>query len=154
MDTTDDRDEMILRISRILDRWADEHLGDDPDWGPLEAAIPQKWCGGFMWMNRTVQDGTVIELYKHGITRNYLCLDHSGGAWRYVHPRYEPTPLDDAIDAVFDGLEAMGYDRETVYDEEFIRRKHAEMRAAGWTVISTACLDHDDLDHDVVTSEE
>ena len=147
-----DRDEMILRISRLLDRWAEEHLGDGPDWGPLEAAIPREWCSGFMWMNRTTFEGTTIELYKHGITRRYLNLDHDGGAWRYVHPRFEPVPLPEAVDDVFDGLEAMGYDRTTVYDEAFIRRKHAELRAAGWTVISTAGLTtHDD---DVVTSEE
>ncbi len=147
-----DRDEMILRVSRAVDRWAEEHLGDDPDWGPLEAAIPREWCGGFMWMNRTTFEGTTIELYKHGITRRYLNLDHDGGAWRYVHPRFEPVPLPEAVDNVFCGLEAMGYDRTTVYDDEFIRRKHAELRAAGWTVISTAGLStHDD---DVVTAEE
>ncbi len=147
-----DRDEMILRVSRAVDRWAEQHLGDDPDWGPLEAAIPREWCGGFMWMNRTTFEGTTIELYKHGITRRYLNLDHDGGAWRYVHPRFEPVPLPEAVDNVFCGLEAMGYDRTTVYDDEFIRRKHAELRAAGWTVISTAGLStHDD---DVVTAEE
>ncbi len=149
---TPDRHEMILRISRAVDRWAEQHLGDDPDWGPLEAAIPREWCGGFMWMNRTSFEGTTIELYKHGITRRYLNLDHDGGAWRYVHPRFEPVPLPEAVDDVFRGLEATGYDRTTVYDDEFIRRKHAELRAAGWTVISTAgYTTHDD---DVVTSEE
>lgn len=148
----DDRHDMILRISRILDRWAEEHLGDDPDWGPLEAALPARWCGGFMWMNRIDHDGVVVELYKHGITRRYLNLDHDGGAWRHTDQGLEPVPLADAVDHVFTGLEAMGYTRETVYDEAFICRKHAEMRAAGWTVISTAALDH--LDLDVVTSDD
>lgn len=151
---TPDRDEMILEISRIVDRWADEYLGDDPDWGPLEAAIPREWCDGFMWMNRVDQGGTTIELYKHGITRRYLNLDHAGGAWVYTGDGYEPTPLPEALDEVFEGLEEMGYDRETVYDEEFIRRKHEAFRRAGWTVISTAALDAEPLEVDTVTTDE
>ena len=151
---TPDRDEMILRISRIVDRWAEEWLGGEPDWGPLEAAIPERWCGGFMWMYRDDHDGTTIELYKHGITRRYLNLDHSGGAWRATDDGYERIPLTEAIDHVFEGLEEMGWTRETVYDEEFIRRKHEALRKAGWTVITTASLDTTDHDLDVVTSEE
>jgi len=81
---TPNRDEMVLRLSRILDAWAEECLGDDPDWGPLERAIPRQWCGGFMWMNRIEADGVVIELYKHGITRRYLNLDQDNKAYSFT----------------------------------------------------------------------
>jgi hypothetical protein len=154
---TPSRDEMVLRLSRILDQWGEERLGDDPDWGPLEEAIPREWCGGFMWMARIEEDGVAIELYKHGITRRYLNLDHSGRAWRYTgaaDDSYEPTTLSEAIDHVFEGLEEMGYDRETDYDEQFVLRKHQALAEAGWTVISTASLDTFDRDLDVVTLEE
>jgi hypothetical protein len=142
---TADRDEMVLRLSRLLDAWAEEHLGDDPDWAPLEAAIPRKWCGGFMWMNRIEDCGVVIELYKHGITRRYLNLDRFGNAYRYTDDGYELIAMAEALDHVFCGLEEMGYDRETDYDEEFIRRKHQALREAGWTVISTAALDAENI---------
>jgi hypothetical protein len=153
---TPSRDEMVLRVSRILDAWAEECLGDDPDWGPLEAAIPREWCGGFMWMARIEVKGEPVELYKHGITRRYLNLDHSGGAYRYRHwdDSYESTSMGEALDHVFEDLEEMGFTRETDYDEEFIRRKHQALREAGWTVISTAQLDAENLDLDVVTLEE
>jgi hypothetical protein len=151
---TPDRDEMVLRLSRILDAWAEECLGDDPDWGPLEAAIPREWCGGFMWMNRIEDCGVVIELYKHGITRRYLNLDRNGGAYRYTGDGYELIAMSEAVDHVFCGLEEMGYTRETDYDEEFIRRKHQALREAGWTVISTAQLDAVDQDLDVVTLDD
>ncbi len=151
---TPSRDEMVLRISRILDAWAEECLGTDPDWGPLERAIPREWCGGFMWMNRTEDCGVVIELYKHGITRRYLNLDRFGGAYRYTGDGYELITMEEAIEHVFEGLEEMGFSRETNYDEEFIRRKHEALRAAGWTVISTAQLDTEGADTDVVTLDE
>ncbi len=151
---TPNRDEMVLRISRILDAWAEENLGGDPDWGPLERAIPRRWCGGFMWMGRTWDCGVVIELYKHGITRRYLNLDRFGNAYRYTGEGYKLTAMEEALDHVFEGLEAMGYDRETDYDEEFIRRKHEALRKAGWTVISTAQLDTDDIDLNTVPSDD
>ena len=130
-------DDMVLAASRALDRWAEEALGDDPDWGPLESAIPIEWCGGFMWMNRTSQGKATIELYKHGITRRYLNLDQHGQAYRYSKKGYVKVTLDTALEHVFDGLTEMGWTRETRYDETFIRAKHQALRDMGYTVIST-----------------
>ena len=31
----------------------------------------------------------------------------------------------------------MGWTRETAYDEEFVAKKHRQLREAGWTVITT-----------------
>lgn len=130
-----EKHEKILALSQILDQWAEENLGDDPDWEPLEAAVSMEWCGGFMWMNRVVSGGVVIELYKHGITRRYLNLDADGGAHRWTGTGYEPISLEEAIDHAFAGLEGMGWDRTTKYDDAFKAEKYRSLREAGWTVI-------------------
>ena len=137
--------EQVLAISRIVDQIADEYLGDDPDWGPLHVVLPMEWCDGFMWMYRVEQDDAVIELYKHGITRRYLNLDQTNRAYRYTEDGYVQTPVALAVESVFDGIEEMGWTRETRYDEEFVAEKHRLLAEAGWTVISTATLDRDDL---------
>lgn len=128
--------ERVLALSRLVDRWAEENLAGEPDWAPLEEALPIEWYGGFMWMQRVEQDGVTVELYKHGITRRYLNLDHSGRAYRYTRSGYVEMPLDEAIDWVFDGVEEMGWSRETVYDDEFRAEKYRAFREAGWTVIT------------------
>jgi len=126
-----------MKVARIVDRFRDQYLRGEPDWKPLESALPTAWCGGFMWMTRITQGGTVIELYKHGITRRYLNLDHRGGAWRYDHEEnvYRPEPLDPAIEAVFQDLELCGADRSTVYDTAYLSARNRRLRDQGWEVI-------------------
>jgi hypothetical protein len=136
-----DKHEKILALSQMLDQWAEENLGDDPNWKPLEAVLPAEWCGGFMWMNRVVDKGVVIELYKHGITRLYLNLDADGGAHGWTGSGYEPMPLEEAVDRAFDGIEEMGWDRTTVYDDEVRAEKYRAPREAGWMVITTSRQD-------------
>lgn len=131
-----DKHEKILALSRLLDQWAAENLGDDPDWKPLEAVLPMEWCGGFMWMNRVVCEGVVIELYKHGITRQYLNLDREGGARRWTGKGYEPMPLDVAIEHAYEGIEEIGWDRTTKYDDAFKAEKYRSLSEAGWTVLN------------------
>jgi hypothetical protein len=133
-----DKHEKILALSQMLDQWAEENLGDDPNWKPLEEVLPAEWCGGFMWMNRVVDNGVVIELYKHGITRHYLNLDARGGAHRWTGSGYEPMSLEEAIDYAFDGIEETGWDRTTVYDDDVKAEKYRALREAGWTVITTS----------------
>ena len=132
-----EKHERILVLSRMLDQWAEENLGDDPDWRPLEAVLPMEWCGGFMWMNRVVSGGVVIELYKHGITRRYLNFDADGTAYIWTGEGYEPMDLDEAIDHVFEELEGTGWDRATKYDDAFKAEKYQALRKAGWTLITT-----------------
>lgn len=129
--------EQVLAISRLVDQWAEENLFGEPDWGPLEAAIPREWCGGFMWMQRVKHRSRFIELYKHGITRRYLNLDQTGDAYEYTGKGYRRIDFENAIEWVFEDLEEWGLSRETVYDDEFIARKYEALRKAGWTVIST-----------------
>ena len=130
--------EKVLAISRIVDEVADEYLDGEPDWDPLHAVLPTEWCDGFMWMFRTEQGDAVIEHFKHGITRQYLNLDQANRAYRYTGNDYVQIPVVEAVDLVFDGIEEMGWTRETRYDEEFVAAKHRLFRDAGFTVISTA----------------
>ena len=130
--------EEVLAISRIADEVADHYLDGEPDWDPLHTVLPMEWCDGFMWMFRTEQDDAVIEHYKHGITRRYLNLDQLNRAYRYTGDDYVQIPVVEATDWVFDGIEEIGWTKETRYDEEFVAEKHRLLREAGWTVISTA----------------
>lgn len=79
----------------------------EPDWAPLENAIPYEWCGGFMFMGY-VDD---IRLYKHIHTRHYLNLDSKGWTYRYTGGGYVRTSFEAAIEHVFDGLAEMGVTR-------------------------------------------
>lgn len=129
--------EEILAISKIVDQVADEYLGDEPDWDPLHVVLPLEWCSGFMWMFRLQEGDAVIEMYKHGITRRYLMLDQYNRAYVYTGESHVQIPVAVAVEVVFEGIEEMGWTRETVYDEDFVAEKHRQLREAGWTVIST-----------------
>jgi len=131
-----ERQRLILEISRRVDAFKEAFLTGEPDWGPLHDAVPLKHCDGFMWMYRTGQDGETIEHYKHGITRRYLHLDHHGHAYLYASPGYVETPVGIAVELVFADIGLLGATRETAYNEAYIRKKHRELRAMGWTVIS------------------
>jgi hypothetical protein len=134
--SAEERQRLILDISRKVDAFRDEYLSGEPDWDPLHAVLPLKHCDGFMWMHRTEQDGETIEHYKHGITRRYLHLDHHGHAYLYSSNRYVETPVGIAVELVFADIGLLGATRETAYNEAYIRKKHRELRAMGWTVIS------------------
>jgi hypothetical protein len=129
--------EQILAISKIADQVADMYLGGEPDWDPLHVVLPLEWCDGFMWMYRLQEGDAVIEMYKHGITRRYLMLDQHNRAYRYAGDGHLQIPVAVAVERVFEGIEEMGWTRETAYDEEFVAEKHRQFREAGWTVITT-----------------
>lgn len=126
-----------LELARSLDRFREEHLGGEPDWKPLESALPAAWWGGFMWMSRAAQGETVIEAYKHGITRRYLNLDHQGCAWQYDSEAktYRPQPLPVAIESVYRDIERLGAERSTVYNDAFIAARNRKLRDLGWEVV-------------------
>ena len=107
---------------------------DEPDWEPLERALPMAECAGFMFMGYS-DDPAGIRLYKHGITRRYLTLDERGRAFRYTAFGYVEISLEIAIDEVFEGLDAVGATRETPYDDEFRAAKDAALPRAGYRVI-------------------
>ena len=68
-----------------------------PDWAPLEALVSVRIARFFMWMNEVeLDDGTLLQAYKHVATRRYLHLDEEGRTFGYVsRGRYlEIDPLD------------------------------------------------------------
>lgn len=130
-------DHLASKVAWALDRLRDRSLTVEPDWEPLERVLPADWCGGCMWMTRAVQRKAVIELYKHGITRRFLNLDHRGGAWRYVSASntYRPQPLTVAVEWVYRDIEVLGAERSTVYDTAYISARNRKLRDRGWEVV-------------------
>lgn len=53
----------------------------EPNWGPLEKAIPADQMADWMWMGTAVANGRRIEMYKHVDTRQYVNIDNQGQAW-------------------------------------------------------------------------
>ena len=132
----EDQQRFILETSRFLDSYRDWSSAQEIDWDPLHDALPMEHCDGFMWMYRVTWKTEVIEVYKHGITRMSLHLDHSGRAYLYRGDGYEEIPVKDAVDRVFDDIERMGFSRETPYTEEYRRDKYRRAREMGWTIIT------------------
>lgn len=73
-----------------------------PDWQPLLAFAPDE-IPEFMWMFRVdLEDGTVVEAYKHSWTRQYVYLDSArrayvfrgGGIYEEADPR---SQLEEAL---------------------------------------------------------
>lgn len=64
-----------------------EPRGLSPDWRPLLDFAPDE-IPEFMWMYRVeLEDGSVIEAYKHSWTRQYLHLDERGRAYEFMGGR-------------------------------------------------------------------
>jgi hypothetical protein len=52
----------------------------------------------FMWMFRDfLEDGTVVEAYKHSWTRQYVHLDASGRGYEFVGSGYEEVDPDELL---------------------------------------------------------
>jgi hypothetical protein len=131
-----EKDELIREIQALqpeFNKLFKEYRMDEPDWEPLEKVLPMEWCDGFEFMGY-VGD---IRMYKHGITRRYLNVDPKGNVYRYDDKKneYFITSLDLAVDNVFDGIEEMGWTRETKVDDEFMAARRRAMEAAGWTIL-------------------
>jgi hypothetical protein len=59
---------------------------DNPEWGPLEALLgSDDLCSHFMWMGDVeLEDGTILNAYKHSWTRRYLHLADDGRTFDYL----------------------------------------------------------------------
>jgi hypothetical protein len=77
-----------------------------PDWRPLLEFAPEE-IRDFMWMYRVdLEDGTVIEAYKHYWTRGYLHLAADGRAFGWVgRSLYEEVDPIALLEEVLDGQE-------------------------------------------------
>ncbi len=137
MDT--DRDDLIAKLNAVkpkLEQILRSQGAHEPDWEPLEKALPFESCGGFMFMGYS----GVIRMYKHGLTRRYLNLDPEGNSYRYdwKDHRYIPQSLSDALDVAFEGIEAMGYTRETPYTDDVRAERVKALADAGWTTVTVS----------------
>lgn len=69
-----------------------------PDWRPLERALPSEFCESFMFMGKA---GDIV-LYKHRITRRYLNIDAvTGKFYRYTNGEYAEIDRRQAFDSVY-----------------------------------------------------
>ena len=69
-----------------------------PDWRPLENALPSEFCEDFMFMGKA---GDIV-LYKHRLTRRYLNIDAvTGKFYRYVDSNYVEIDQRQAFDSVY-----------------------------------------------------
>lgn len=132
----EDCQHLVLEAGRFVDAFREWSATQEPDWDPLHDAMPIEHCDGFMWMYRVAWKGEIIEVYKHGITRMSLHLDHTGHAYLYRGGPYEEIPVKDAVDRVFEDIEEMGFTRETPYTREYRDEKHRRTRELGWDVIA------------------
>lgn len=107
----------------------------EPDWGPLEKVMPLKWCAGFMFMGYEGE----IRIYKHGHTRRCLYIDPKGNAYRRAGAGFEQVPIGDAIEDVFEGLDAFGFTRSTPCDEKHMKIRHRIIKEqTGFDIVTVA----------------
>ena len=107
--------------------------GTEDYWRPLESLLGRNRCVGFMFMGRLANG---INQYKHGISRRYLFLDDDGVAYERVHDGgFRRIAMSEAIVRIEEPLREIGETLETPYDSEYIRRKDAAVRAAGFEVL-------------------
>ena len=73
-----------------------------------------------------------VNQHKHGLSRRYLFLDDEGRAYEAAgRGRFREIPFEEALARVEAPLHAMGETLETAYDEAYMRRKEAALRATG-----------------------
>ena len=98
-----------MRARRLIHGRVRGH--DVPDWAPLEALLgSEDLCGHFMWMfDVEMDDGAVLNAYKHRWTRRYIHLTTDQRTFVYagrdVYTAVEPA---DAIEAAFERWECCG----------------------------------------------
>ncbi len=105
----------------------------EPNWKPLEDRLGAARCAGFMFMGR--MNG--INLYKHGISRSYLCLDDDGNC--YIAGQrgcYVPADFEQELSELEKLLNSLGATLETSYDESFITQKREALRQHGVSLLT------------------
>ena len=105
----------------------------EDSWSLLESLLGRDRCMGFMFMGR-LSNG--INQHKHGISSRYLFLDDDCVAYERVHDGgFRRIAPSEAIARIEEPLREIGETLETPYDSEYIRRKDAAVRAAGFEVL-------------------
>lgn len=89
-----------------------------PDWEPLQAALPDAWLDGWMFMSYAADPdgGGELRAYKHQITRRYLHLRLEEGhvaAYRFLGgDRYRRAKLVEEVEGAYATIELLGYARD------------------------------------------
>ena len=112
----------------------------EANWKPLETKLGVPRCAGFMFMGRL----NGIHQYKHGLSRRYLFLDDEGRAYEVAgRNEFREIPFDEALARVEEPLKELGETLDTVYDDAYVSRKEATLRAAGIEVLRIRVLPED-----------
>jgi hypothetical protein len=98
---------MLRRGKRILR--GGEMQGEQPNWEPILELAPEE-IDDFMWMFEVeLEDGAMVQAYKHWWTRGYVHLDFGGRAFVFTEDnRYEEVDGEDLLQAVLRGRESRG----------------------------------------------
>jgi hypothetical protein len=100
----------------------------DPNWKPLVDKLGEERCVGFMFMGRV----NGINLYKHGIAREYLNFDDSGQCYvcceKWCFEKADFAAQLGKLEAV---LAQLGETLKSVYDESYIEQKKRALQEAG-----------------------
>ena len=100
----------------------------EPNWKPLVDKLGEERCVGFMFMGR--MNG--INLYKHGIARQYLNLDDWGQCYVCREKwRFEKADFDAQLGELEAVLAQLGETLKTVYDASYIEQKRKALQEAG-----------------------
>ena len=112
----------------------------EANWKPLEARLGAARCAGFMFMGYL----NGIHQYKHGLSRRYLFLDDEGRAYEAAgRNEFREVPFDEALARVEEPLKELGETLETAYDDAYVNRKEAALRAAGIEVLRIRIVPED-----------
>jgi hypothetical protein len=81
--------------------------GGDPNWEPLLDLAPDE-IDDFMWMFQVeLEDGAMVQAYKHWWTRRYVHLDFAGRAFVFIDEgTYEEVDPGELLSAVLRGRES------------------------------------------------
>ena len=112
----------------------------EANWKPLEMKLGAGRCAGFMFMGCLNR----INQYKHGLSRRYLFLDDDGRAYEAAgRNEFREIPFDEALARVEGPLKELGETLETSYDDAYVNRKDAALRAAGIEVLRIRIVPED-----------
>jgi hypothetical protein len=112
----------------------------EANWKPLETRLGAARCAGFMFMG--CLNG--INQYKHGLSRRYLLLDDEGRAYEAAgRKEFREISFDEALAWVEEPLKELGETLETSYDNAYVSRKEAALRAAGLEVLRIRIVPED-----------
>jgi hypothetical protein len=132
--------------------------GEEANWEPLLELAPEE-IDDFMWMFEVeLEDGAMVQAYKHWWTRGYVHLDFAGRAFVFTEDNaYEEVDPHELLAAVLSGRESRA---SILGQEEWIdssklewapsATRHGVSCADGAYVIEHAglCFEEEERDHE------